>query len=69
MWISFMGNKHDVLRVWGSSYHGHGGMTPHPHPTHPPPTEIIVDETESISRSVLSKKFLPLGTLVDGNIS
>ena len=25
-------------------------------------TEIIVDETESISRSVLSKKCLPLGT-------
>ena len=25
-----MGNKHDVLRVRGSSYHGHGGMTPHP---------------------------------------
>ena len=44
MWISFMGNKHDVLRVCGSSYHGHGGLTP------PPPPPQLNETHDSYTR-------------------
>ena len=30
MWVSIIGNTHDVLIVWGSSYHARGRMTPPP---------------------------------------
>ena len=46
MRIYFMGNKHDVLRVWGSPYHGHGGMTPPP----PPPPPQLNDTHDSYTR-------------------
>ena len=30
MWIFITGNTHDVLIVWGSSYHARGRITPPP---------------------------------------